>query len=59
MAQVLPFASEETLTALEANITAFGSVSEQLQAGLTSRQICSKLLGDLAASEQGFSLTPR
>lgn len=56
---MLPFASEETLSALEANIIAFGSVSEQLQAGLTAHQISSKLLGGLEASEEGFALAPR
>lgn len=58
-AQVLPFASEETLSTLESNIASFGAVSERLQDGLTARQIVSQLLGSLEAPEQGFALTPR
>lgn len=57
--QVLPFASEETLTTLEGNIADFGAVSERLQSGLTARQITSQLLGSLEAPEEGFTLTPR
>ena len=58
--QVLPFASEETLVALERNLAELGPVSQLLQEGLTPREIASRLLGDLEAPEdQGFSLNPR
>jgi len=59
LVQVLPFASEETLTALEKNLTGMKPVSQLLQDGLTPRQIASSLLGELEAPEDnGFSLTP-
>jgi molecular chaperone Hsp33 len=56
--QVLPFATDETLSTLESNIASFGAVSERLQEGLSARQIVSQLLGSLEAPEQGFALTP-
>lgn len=56
--QVLPFASEETLSALEANLQALGPISELLQSGLSPRQITGRILGDLEAEGEGFSIIP-
>ena len=57
--QVLPFASEETLSQLEANIGAAGSVTDMLHTGATPRDITQRLLNGLGVSDGGFSLQPR
>lgn len=60
LVQVLPFASEATVSELEANIAALPSVSEMLAQGLTARQICSKVLGSLeSTTDEGFQLLPK
>lgn len=57
--QVLPFAEEETISRLEANIVAAGPVTGMLEAGASPRDITARLLEGLGASDPGFELTPR
>ena len=57
--QVLPFASEETLSQLEQNISAAGSVTDMLHGGATARDITARLLEGLGVSNASFSLQPR
>ena len=58
--QVLPFASEETVAALERNLAALGPVSRLLQDGMSPSLIATRLLGELEApQDKGFSLEPR
>jgi len=60
--QILPFASEETLTTLERNVTNCSSMTDMLHNGLTPQQITEKLfevgprpiLPDLASILQSF-----
>lgn len=58
-AQVLPFASEETLQLLERNIAACPSVTELLQRGESPRDIAERLLGGLGVSDGGPPIEPR
>ena len=58
-AQVLPFASEETLQLLESNIAACPSVTELLQRGKSPRDIAERLLGGLGVSDGGPPIEPR
>jgi molecular chaperone Hsp33 len=58
MIQVLPFAEEDTIAALEKNIGALGSVTAVLQEGASAREITNRLLEGLGAGDEGFSLTP-
>lgn len=57
--QVLPFASEETLSQLEQNISAAGSVTDLLHGGATAHDITARLLEGLGISDASFSLQPR
>ncbi|CAK0779921.1 hypothetical protein CVIRNUC_004889 [Coccomyxa viridis] len=59
LVQVLPFASEETLSQLEQNISAAGSVTDMLHGGSTARDITARLLEGLGMSDASFSLQPR
>ena len=57
--QVLPFASEETLSQLEQNIERCGAMTDMLHEGATPRDITERLLQGLGVSDGGFSLRPR
>lgn len=57
--QVLPFAEDETIEALERNITAAGSVTDMLAKGMNAADISEQLLKGLGGSDTGFQLTPR
>ena len=57
--QVLPFASEETLTQLEQNIQRCGAMTDMLHEGCSPREITERLLQGLGVSDGGFSLRPR
>lgn len=57
--QVLPFASEETLSQLEQNIGSAGSVTDMLHEGASPKDITERLLHGLGVSDGGFSLQPR
>ena len=57
--QVLPFASEETLSQLEQNISACGSVTDMLHEGASPQDITARLLQGLGVASDGFSLLPR
>lgn len=59
LVQVLPFAEEETIAQLEANIQAAGPVTEMLHGGASARDITERLLQGLGVSDTGFKLTPR
>ena len=58
LVQVLPFADDETLAALEANIAAAGPVTAMLAEGLGPREVTARLLAGLGAGDEGFSLEP-
>lgn len=51
LVQVLPFASEETLTELEKNIGGLSSVTDMLHQGMTAKSITERILGSLGAEE--------
>lgn len=57
--QVLPFAEDETIEALERNISAAGSVTDMLARGMTAADISEQLLAGLGGQDTGFQLTPR
>jgi Hsp33 protein len=57
--QVLPFASDETLEQLEANLSSVSSVTALLHEGLDARGIAQRLLAGLGETDTGFTLTPR
>ena len=57
--QVLPFASEETLSQLEQNVARCGAMTDMLHEGYTPRDITLRLLQGLGVSDNGFSLHPR
>ncbi len=57
--QVLPFASEETLSRLESNLAELPTVTEMLDKGLTPLDITEKLLAGLGMADGGFELTPK
>ena len=58
--QVLPFASEETLQQLEANLASVPSVTDLLHQGLTPRDITDRLLAGIGLSDApASSLHPR
>lgn len=57
--QVLPFASEETLSQLEQNVARCGAVTDMLHEGCTPLDITERLLHGLGVSDSGFSLRPR
>lgn len=57
--QVLPFAEDETITQLEQNIVAAGSVTEMLNSGMDAAEITAKLLHNLGGNDTGFQLMPR
>ncbi|CAL5221871.1 g4134 [Coccomyxa viridis] len=57
--QVLPFASEETLSQLEQNVARCGAMTDMLHEGCTPRVITERLLHGLGVSDSGFSLHPR
>lgn len=57
--QVLPFAEDETLAQLEANIAAAGSVTSMLEGGATPQDITQRLLQGLGCSDAGFELRPQ
>ncbi|KAK9826750.1 hypothetical protein WJX81_004901 [Elliptochloris bilobata] len=58
MVQVLPFASEATLSRLEANVGAAPSVTDMLLSGAVPADIAARLLDGLGATP-GISLVPR
>lgn len=55
---VLPFAEDATLTQLERNIAAAGSVTGMLRDGLSAWDITERLLDGLGGSDTGFKLKP-
>eukprot|EP00884_Botryococcus_braunii_P007801 jgi/Botrbrau1/17021/Bobra.49_2s0077.1 len=57
--QVLPFASDETITQLERNIGAAGSITEMMHSGLDASGITRRLFTGLGVAEASFSLQPR
>lgn len=57
--QVLPFAEDETISQLEANVSKAGSMSRMLKDGLSPKEITDILLEGLGTGGEGFSLTPR
>lgn len=57
--QVLPFASEATLSQLEANLAELPAVTEMLDKGLTPRDITERLLHGLGMADGAFELTPK
>ena len=57
--QVLPFAEEDTIAQLEANIAAAGPVTNLLHEGAGARDITEALLKGLGVSDTGFTLRPR
>ena len=57
--QVLPFAEDETLAQLEANIVAAGSVTDMLNKGMGPAEITAALLHNLGGNDTGFQLQPR
>ena len=56
--QILPFASEETLTTLEKNIANSPSMTDLLHQGLSARDITERLLHGLGLSEAAFTMQP-
>lgn len=56
--QVLPFASEETLSRLERNISGLPNVTDMLHEGLSARDITGRLFEGLGVAESSFSLRP-
>eukprot|EP00891_Asterochloris_glomerata_P009132 jgi/Astpho2/9132/e_gw1.00134.7.1_t len=57
--QILPFASEETVRQLEANVQGVTSVTELLHHGKGPRDLAEQLLHGLGLADGGFSLQPR
>lgn len=57
--QILPFASEETVRQLEANVQGVTSVTELLHQGKGPRDLAEQLLHGLGLADGGFSLQPR
>ena len=57
--QVLPFAEDETIAALERNIAAAGSVTDMLGRGWGVADITAALLEGLGGQDTGFQLVPR
>ena len=55
MVQVLPFASEETVSALEKSIAALPSTTDMIADGWDARTIAAKVLGDLGVIEDTAS----
>ena len=55
----MPFASEETLTALERNIAALPSVTEMMHQGLSTVDITQRLFAGLGVADSTFSLEPK
>ena len=58
-AQVLPFATEATLSTLEANVANVPPVTEMLHAGETPIAITDRLLHGLGRASGATSLRPR
>lgn len=56
---MLPFAEDETIAALERNITEAGSVTDMLAAGMGVADITARLLQGLGGQDTGFQLQPR
>ena len=57
---MLPNASEETLTQLEANLAALPPISQLLQDGDSAADITARILGPLGVAEaSATSITPR
>jgi len=59
LVQVLPFASEETLSALERNIAALPSMTTMLSSGLTTTAITEKILASIGAARAIISRSAR
>lgn len=58
--QVLPFASEETLQQLEANLGAMPSITELLHQGKSAAELTAVILAQLGTQQEvTTSLTPR
>lgn len=55
---VLPFAEDSTIAALEENIRQAGSVSKLIEQGANAREITELLLKGLGCSDPGFTLMP-
>ena len=49
MVQVLPFASDETIEALERSISSLPSTTDMIADGLSAREMAEKVLGDLGS----------
>eukprot|EP00746_Dinoflagellata_sp_MGD_P017368 gnl/MRDRNA2_/MRDRNA2_139854_c0_seq1.p1 gnl/MRDRNA2_/MRDRNA2_139854_c0~~gnl/MRDRNA2_/MRDRNA2_139854_c0_seq1.p1 ORF type:complete len:420 (+),score=89.37 gnl/MRDRNA2_/MRDRNA2_139854_c0_seq1:104-1261(+) len=52
LVQMLPFASDETITALENTITKLPSTTEMIASGMTAKQMAEAVLGDLGTMEE-------
>jgi len=60
MVQVLPFASDETIAALERTISSLPSTTDMIADGVTAQEIAEKVLGELGTlSEVAVSSAPR
>ena len=56
---MLPFASEETVAALEKNITSLPSVTDLMHEGLSPRAITERLFAGIGVADSAFSMEPR
>ncbi len=59
IAQVLPFASDETLDQLEKNITCMPAINDLLDMGASPAAITQMLLEGLGVSDGSTTVTPR
>lgn len=57
--QVLPFAEDDVISQLEANLAKASSVTSMLREGASARDITERLLDGIGSSDPGFSLTPK
>ena len=59
LVQVLPFAGDDTLSALERNISALPSMTAMLSSGLTPAQITARILDGIGVSDGAAEMVPR